>query len=237
MTVPVQVPFTTIISALNQAIFPFNFRCDDATQIHTFLADVESFVGVVALNADQAAAPGGTVTLPPQATGVKVSIERQGPQQQSVAIATYGPFASATMMTALDKVIMLLQEIWAKLSRAVTVSRANAALVSSSELPTPLVGTILGWVDAGGGLSKLANVVISAIAAQTEVWGEAVTRTGAGLYQLAHAPNSPAKVRLFLNGGRLVLNTHYTMTAGGAITQLPGFISASTEDLRADYAY
>jgi hypothetical protein len=237
MTVPVQTPLTSIIAAAAQAIFPFNFRCDDAATIHVFTNDVERFDGIIALNVDQVAAPGGTVTLPAQAAGVVCSIERQGTQQQTVAIGTYGQFQSAAVMTALDRLVMLLQEFFAKVGRALTVSRANSAKMSTKELPAPSVGSFLKWVDAGGGLARLDNATLDSVGTATVVTGEVVARTGAGTYQLAHAPNPLTRVALFLNSGRLTLGTHYTITAAGAITQLAGFISDPAEVLLADYVY
>jgi hypothetical protein len=237
MTVPVQTPLTTIIAALNQAIFPFNFRCDDAAIIHVFSNDVERFDGIIALNVDQVAAPGGTVTLPAQPAGVAISIERQGPQQQNLAIGAYGAFQSAAVMLGLDKLVMLAQEVAAKVGRALTVSRANSSKMSTKDLPAPSPGAFLKWVDAGGGLSKLDNATLESIGAITVVEGEVVARTGAGTYQLAHAPSAVARVKLYLNGARLTKDVHYTVTAGGLITQLPGFISDPAEVMLADYVY
>lgn len=237
MTVPVQTPSTTILAAGGQTIFPFNFRCDDSTTIHVFADDVERFDGVVALNADQTAAPGGTVTLPAQAVGVSVTIERQGSQQQSLAISAYGAFQAASLMLGLDRLVMLVQEFYARLSRTASITRKNLALMSTTDLPTPTNGSLLKWVDAGGGKSKLDNTTVESVGVISVVEGEIVTRTGAGTYQLAHVPNPLARVKLYLNGVRVWAGTHYTITAGGAITFLAGFIPAATETLLADYYY
>jgi hypothetical protein len=239
MTVPVQTPVQNISAAGGQTIFPFTFRCDDGTTIHVYKNDVEIFGGVVALNLDQSAAPGGNVTIGAATAGDIVTVERQGSPQQNVAINPFGSFPAATVMAMMDKIVMLVQELIALLGRAIRVTRANAAKLSTTDLPAPLVGTFLYFADAGGGLLKLATAALSGGGGGVffDVVGEAVTRTGAGTYQLASTPTPLSSVKLYLNGARLQLGTHYTITAGGAITQLPGFVSDVTEVMLADYTH
>lgn len=239
MSVAAQNVALQAVALVGQTVFPFGWRCDDPLTVIVYVNDVQDGGFAVAVNADQVGAPGGTITRAVACVGGEVvTVERASPQTQTVDLIKYGAFGASTVTTMADKATMRLQELAAILGRCFRAARSQVGKIGSLELPVPSIGSVLAWVDAGGGLFKLGTVTIAAIsAAGTEVWGEPVARTGAGTYQLAHVPNVMARLRLTLNGGRIYAGVHYTVTALGAITQLAGFISDPAEDLRADYTY
>lgn len=234
MSLPVQNVAPQAVAAPGQTIFPFAWRCDDSALVRVWVNDALDGGFTVLPNADQTASPGGTITRGVACVGGEVvTVERTSPQAQTTDLTRYGAFPASTITNVLDKTIMLTQEMAATLGRCFRAARSAVAKVSSFDLPAPANGSLLQWQDAGGGLSKLGNFSSTIV----ELTGEVVTRTGAGLYQLAHAPNPLSSVKLYLNGARQTLGTHYTITAGGLITQQAGFISAPAEVMIADYSW
>jgi hypothetical protein len=240
MSLPAQNVAPQAVANPGQAIFPFAWRCDDATTVVVYVNDVQDGGFTVILNADQVGNPGGTITRGVACVGGEVvTVERQTPRTQATDLIRYGAFAAVTIVGVFDRIMEQVQELAALILRCVRVSRANASKLSTLDLPTPALGTFLTWADAGGGLFKLDGVMLEDVGGTIlrVIWGEAVTRTGAGTYQLLHAPVPVASARVYLNGARLLLGLHYTITAGGLIAQLPGFVSDPAEVMLADYNY
>lgn len=228
MSLPAQNPSQSMVATGGQTVFPFTFRCDDSTTIQAWIADAQQGGFAVALNADQVGNPGGTITLPAQAAGAVVTVERVNFQTQTLALTAYNPFTAAALTLALDRMVEMLQEFWAALTRAVRVSRANALKVSTVELPAPVNGLLLGWGDAGGGLSKLVNIF-------TPLWasGELVTDSGDHIHlTLAFTPTSP--VAVYRNGQRIFAPGDFAI-AGKAITLVIAL--GAGEQINADYSY
>jgi hypothetical protein len=242
MTVAAQNVIAQVVAATGQTVFPFAWRCDDSTRVVVYVNDVLDGGFTVQLNADQIASPGGTITRTAVAGGGEVvTIERTTPQTQATALTTYGPFPASTISSILDYVTMLAQEVMAvAYNKCFRAARSTLAKLSTVEVPPPVLGAYLQWQDAGGGLFKLGNTASSPVSlfiGSNEVTGENVTRTGAGTYQLAHVPTPLARVKVYLNGARLLLGTHYVISVGGLITQQAGFISDVGEVVLADYTW
>lgn len=144
MTVPIQSPMAAIAAAGGQTAFPFGFRCDDSSWL-TVLVDTVAQPGAaygVALNSDQKASPGGIVTfgVAPGA-GKAVIIERVSPAQQSVAFTPYGPFPAVSVEAALDRLLMLIQELG--------VTRQSLSPVPSPATPgTQVIGEVPAQVPS-----------------------------------------------------------------------------------------
>src|SRR4051812_23620262 len=106
MTVAVQTPLSSAVAVAAQTVFPFNFRCDDSATLAVYVNDTlqGGAAYAVALNADQVAAPGGTVTFGAgRAVGDIVSIERTSADGQSVSFTAYSRFPASTVELGLDK--------------------------------------------------------------------------------------------------------------------------------------
>ena len=84
MSLPAQNSAQQVSAAAGQLIFPFSWRCDDTATVLVWVNNVQVGGSTVALNADQTASPGGTVTLAAAAAlGDIVTIERQTAQTQA----------------------------------------------------------------------------------------------------------------------------------------------------------
>lgn len=131
-------------AAAGATVYYFTFRADSADWVRVYIDDVLQGTNfVLALNADQAASPGGSVTLPVEATGT-VRIERSTPMTQEVAYAAYDAFPAETHEAALDKVSMALQDATAleaatraaaDLAEATARAAADAAIIASGAQP------------------------------------------------------------------------------------------------------
>lgn len=231
MTVAAQTVLVNLVAGVGQTVFPFAFRVDDSATLAVYVADALQPGGnyVIFLNVNQTTTPGGTITFGvAPATGAIVSIERASPIQQSTGFTTYLAFPSATVSNILDKVVMLLQEVWASLNRAVKHSRGNISLISTTALPVPVLGALIGWVSTGGGLFALGN--ISGVAS-----GELLTDSGDHTHFTSI--NSPVgNGALYRNGQRIFAPDDYSV-AGNTWTLVTPVNPSLGEKLNADYSH
>lgn len=141
-----------------QTVFPFAFKVfskNDLLVVHTDALGVESTLAVdsaftVALNADQNASPGGSVTtLTVYAASHLVTVVGAISPTQQVSLTNFRP---DVVEKALDKATLLIQQAYEKISRAVLVD------ISSGISPSSLLTSI--------GVS-VSNAAASALAALT----------------------------------------------------------------------
>jgi hypothetical protein len=240
MSVSAQNVSQSTVSGSGQTVFPFTFRCDDSTLLKVYANDVDMGVPAIALNADQVANPGGTVTLAARAALDIITIERLTPQTQVTAFNTYQPFPSSAVSVALDKVVMLLQEFWALVARVPRLPRSWATKMLSMDLPAPVIGSSIGWGDAGGGKYSFVNLPGGGggggSGAGTLVVGEAVGDSGDHInFNLAHVPRA-GTLAVYRTGQRVFNPADYTL-AGQVVTLVVALVPASGERLDADYTY
>ena len=96
----------------------------------------------VSLNADQNTNPGGTVTLDTAlATGSTAIVSSDVPLTQGVEITNQGAFYPSVITNALDKLTVLVQQLYEQISRCVSVSTAST--YSGLLLPDPVSGAYL----------------------------------------------------------------------------------------------
>ena len=97
-------------AASGATVYYFTFRCDGASWVKVYIGGVLQSSGyTVALNADQDASPGGSVTFG-SATASTVRIERETPLTQETNYTAYDAFPAETHELALDKAVMLVQD-------------------------------------------------------------------------------------------------------------------------------
>lgn len=113
-------------------VFPFTFRCDNPGWIAPYIAGVLQEVGVVvALNADQDNAPGGTVTFDaPPAAGAEVDIRRTLPLTQELDLAAYSKFPAEVVEDTFDRTTFQIQQ----LARGVDDLTARVVVVEEADL-------------------------------------------------------------------------------------------------------
>ena len=112
MTVSTTLSNVTYTADGVQTVFSIPFYVLDPDHIVVGLDGVITETGfTVALNADQSANPGGTVTFDTAPTdGIQVDLVRITPRTQQTDYNAYDPFPAETHETALDKGILIDQE-------------------------------------------------------------------------------------------------------------------------------
>ena len=146
--------------------FPFTFKIFSGSDIlATYLDATGNELALtlgtdytVALNADQNAAPGGTVTLLwTPASGTYITLTSQVTNTQNLALTNAGGFYPTSINDALDRIVIQVQQL------AEQVARAAKAPLSGIGSLTP--SSLVFGVDATGTpiLSQLANISLSAV--------------------------------------------------------------------------
>lgn len=221
MTLPAQNPSQSIVAVAAQTVVPFTWRADTAGVVSVYINDVVQGGYAIALNADQVATPGGTVTLPPLNVGDIVTVERVNPQTQTVAFNQYGTFPSVSVSAALDRVVQLLQEFSAKLTRAMTISRANLSNLVNTNLPTPQAGGLLAWAKNGAGKFFLTNATIATGTLGAAVLGQPLQSLDGGTTWTDLLGRAPSATAVYLNGERIFPGDDYTYANGVWILLTP----------------
>lgn len=139
--------------------FPFAFKVfsqSDVVVTATDLSGSETTLTLtthytVALNADQDASPGGTVTMvTAPLTGHLRTISSAVPELQAVALTNMGGFYPAVINGALDRLTILTQQNTEQLSRAVKVA------ISSSTNPDSLIASVSASASAAAASANSA---------------------------------------------------------------------------------
>ncbi|NLZ42851.1 MAG: hypothetical protein GX886_16645, partial [Comamonadaceae bacterium] len=145
--------------------FPFSFKVFAATDVAVTVANTqgnESALALgadyaVALNADQDAAPGGTVTLAaPLASGHRLVVSSAVPNLQPTDITNNGGFYPRVIEDALDRHVAQVQQIDEKVGRALKV--AITSPLGDQALPSPVAGMLIGWNESSDGLKNYAPI-------------------------------------------------------------------------------
>ena len=182
--------------------FAFTFKCDDAASLRVVLTStlsVESTLVLdtdytLALNTNQKASPGGSVTYPisgtPLATGEKLTIIRDlVPQTQATALPNQGAWQPEVVEQALDKVTQLVQQVSEAGGRSIKLPVSST--LTGLEIPEPEAGKTLFWNEDATALSNgatgldIAAANSYAIAAAASAVAALASETAAGSSETA----------------------------------------------------
>lgn len=109
----------------------------------------------VALNADQDASPGGTVTMliaPP--AGTTLTLASQVSNLQPTNLTNAGGFYPSVINSALDRCVIQIQQLAEKLGRTLSISISSS---SSGQLPAPVALALLGWNSTATAVQNFAG--------------------------------------------------------------------------------
>jgi len=165
--------------------FPFAFKVFSATDVRVVLADAagaesDLVLGThyaVALNADQDANPGGTVTTTAAyATGYTLTLTSGLQNLQPVTLTNNGGFYPTVINNALDRLTILVQQLAEQVSRAVKVS------ISSATAPDSLIASLLTAVSSAltysNNASASATAAASSASAAAASVASSIAKTG-----------------------------------------------------------
>lgn len=182
--------------------FPFAFKVFTTADVRVVLADsngVESDLALgtnytVALNADQDANPGGTVTTTATyATGYKITLTSQVQNLQPVTLTNQGGFYPKVINDALDRLTIMAQQLAEQVGRAVKTS------ISSSSTPDQLLS------DIGAAVTNASNSATAAAGSATNSANSATAsaNSAASAAQSAtDASNTPVAVPTHAAAGK-----------------------------------
>lgn len=160
--------------------FDFGFKIFDASDLVVALVDPDTLVATAqAISTNytvviDTAAPGGTVTfLVPPPDGTLVSIRRDVPITQATDIPSGGLFREVQIENALDKEILIAQQLNEKIDRAILQNPYTAAI--TLVYPGAEANKIIGWDAAGTGLENKTLMDADAQAAAAAAAAEAAT--------------------------------------------------------------
>lgn len=126
----------------------------------------------VALNADQAVSPGGTVTLlVAPATGNQITILRAVQTTQGASLPNQGGWYPKVVENALDKLTMLTQQLAEQVGRAIKVG------VASSQTPDQLIATLN--TNAASAVASATSATASASSATASASSASSSATAA----------------------------------------------------------
>ena len=139
-------------------LFPFDFKVFEASDIRVILT---SEIGVdstlvldtdytVTLNPDQVVEPGGEVAYADLGIDEQLTILGNLEFDQGLALPNGGNFNAANVETALDKLTMLVLQVYEKIGRAVL--QPVTSILTNILIPAPEEGKFLRWI--GGALSN-----------------------------------------------------------------------------------
>lgn len=200
--------------------FDFDFKVFDEADIEVILTsslDVETTLALtsnytVTLNADQDANPGGTITtVSTYATGYSITIIGALTYGQTTELTNRGGFFPKVIERALDRIVMLIQQVKELTDRSLTLP-ASASSGVSTELPVPTALNLVGWDGTATGLTNYdsADLAASIVAASwtTETFsGDGVETT----FTLAADPGSASNCDVTISGVSQVAGADFTL--------------------------
>jgi len=165
--------------------FPFDFKVFSSADVRVVLADASGAESdlvlgthyAVALNADQDANPGGTVTTTAAyATGYTLTLTSGLQNLQPVTLTNNGGFYPTVINNALDRLTILVQQLAEQVSRAVKVS------ISSATAPDSLIASLLTAVSSAltysNNASASATAAASSASAAAASVASSIAKTG-----------------------------------------------------------
>lgn len=145
------------------------FQASDVLVVRTSVLGVDSTLILttdytVSLNADQENNPGGIVTpVVAPAIGEKTTLGSVVPDLQTYDVTNAGGFLPSSMEDALDRGIIITQQLAETSSRSITIPFSSQGV--STTLPAPIAGNFLGWNGLGTAIINLAGVASAAVSA------------------------------------------------------------------------
>jgi hypothetical protein len=163
--------------------YPFSFKIFATTDVQVVQADtngVETILSsgyTVTMNADQVASPGGSVTLTTALpTGYKLALLGQLPYDQTLSIPGGGNFDPVAFERELDRILMQVQQIAERNSRAIANSPTDT--LSTNELPGAVALALIGWDPTGLKLQNFSPALLGVTVANANWQTQLFSGTG-----------------------------------------------------------
>lgn len=244
--------------------FPFVFKVLDQADVRVVLADTygaESDLVLttdysVALNADQDANPGGTVTaLSAYPSGYTITLTSNLALLQPVTLTNAGGFYPAVINKALDRLTILIQQISERVDRSLKVpissaasatadvlialinSAASSATASAATATTKATAAANSATAASGSATASANSATAAANSATAASNSATTAASAVSAALVPATTSVAGISKLATGSEAYTDSTAVLTQAALRTALQAGGAAPIYAVRAYIAF
>lgn len=209
--------------------FPFTFKVFAASDVQVVktisTGDAVLVLNsdyTVALNVDQDASPGGTITYPitgnALASGETLTFTGDLDYDQPLDLPSGGNFSPIALENQLDRTTMQLQQLKENLDRAMTLPVGSAPNISV-ELPAPESGKVIAWDSSGTALQNLDPTTLASIVAYGTAKADVYTGNGSTIaFGLSANPGVLANLDVSIGGVTQLPSTDYTWTGGQTIT-------------------
>lgn len=234
MTVPSTArragPFTGSGSLVS---YPFTFKIFEKGDVQVTIADtngIETVLTVdstvlVTVNVDQDATPGGSVQYAvggvPTALplGYTLVITSEGLQyEQTADLPTGGNFSAIVVENALDRQMMLTQNLRDSIGRVLQLSATSPTSVDPT-LPQPEAGSVIGWNPTATALQNFDPATFAGSVAFGTARADQFTGNGTQTaFTLAANPGALANLDVSISGVTQRPTTDYTWSAGTTLT-------------------
>jgi hypothetical protein len=222
MTVPATTrragPFNGNGSATS---FPFTFKVFSKEDIQVELTDTAAVITTlvldsdysVAVNSDQDASPGGTVTYPisgsPLVLGAKLVVLGALENEQTTDLPAGGAYRAKVVEDALDRTVIQVQQLAELQGRALTLP-ASAATADTT-LPAPESDKLIGWNTAANALINLDPTSLATVIAFGTANANQFTGNGSQVnFTLTSNPGALANLDVSVGGVTQLPTTDYT---------------------------
>lgn len=176
--------------------FPFDFTVFEDADIQVVVTDADGVETTLALgvdytvtrNADQKVDPGGEVSYASLAGGESLTIIGNVAYEQGVELPVGGNFNATIVQQALDRAVILIQQLREQLSRAIL--QPISTTLANLTIPDPEEGSFLRWASGKLVNSALVTSGVLALPLGIDQGGHGATtasgaRTNLGLGGLA----------------------------------------------------
>jgi hypothetical protein len=125
MVMSVEIPKKTYDANGVTVAWPLTFTVEDEDHVAVYVTDADGIQTLVEANYDvdldtqEVTYPTVLSGLDPIASGNKVTVKRNTPQDQQLTLSATGPFNAANIMKALDHVVAMVQEMKEALDRSI----------------------------------------------------------------------------------------------------------------------
>lgn len=210
--------------------FPFTFKVFTKSDLQVVRRDANGVEHVlvldsdysVTLNADQDNDPGGAVTFPLSGSALPstqtLTIAGALDYLQPADITNQGGFYPQVVENALDRAVILIQQLKTLLNGALQLPISTPAGVST-QLPVPEANKIIAWNQAANALQNLDTTELATLVAYGTAKGDIFTGDGSTTqFTLTSNPGALNNLDVAVGGITQLPNVDYSWNGGALVT-------------------
>ena len=174
-------------------------------------------VYTVTLNPDQDNFPGGYVVFTPApSVGTTVLIGSRVTPVQTSVLQQLGGYYPKVIENALDRLTILVQQLYTKFARTITLDPGVDTSTVSSVFPSPVATNLIGWDATATTLKNYSQAQLLSQLSTASLYGQtnAQSATGDGgnkTFTLGSSAGNVNNVQVYVAGARLRPTTDYQL--------------------------